>query len=56
MDMQRQRRIEAINGTWAMLGLTAGLVIEGRTGDSIITQVSFLAHVGIMREEQLLKL
>ncbi|XP_026402160.1 uncharacterized protein LOC113297799 [Papaver somniferum] len=35
----RQRRIEAINGTWAMLGLTAGLVIEGRTGDSIITQL-----------------
>ncbi|KAI3858098.1 hypothetical protein MKW98_029572 [Papaver atlanticum] len=35
----RQRRIEAINGAWAMLGLTAGLVIEGRTGDSIITQL-----------------
>ncbi|KAI3996599.1 hypothetical protein MKX01_009431 [Papaver californicum] len=35
----RQRRTEAINGAWAMLGLTAGLVIEGRTGDSIITQL-----------------
>ncbi|MCL7028287.1 hypothetical protein MKW94_022953 [Papaver nudicaule] len=35
----RLRRIEAINGAWAMLGLTAGLVIEGRTGYSIITQL-----------------
>ncbi|PIA58880.1 hypothetical protein AQUCO_00400023v1 [Aquilegia coerulea] len=38
--LERQRRIEAINGAWAMLGLTAGLVIEGRTGDSILTQLT----------------
>lgn len=38
--MQRRRRIEAINGAWAMIGLTAGLVIEGETGKSILSQVS----------------
>ncbi|KAF9613697.1 hypothetical protein IFM89_010139 [Coptis chinensis] len=37
--LKRQRRIEAINGAWAMIGLTAGLVIEGRTGDSIPAQL-----------------
>ncbi|KAL5699356.1 hypothetical protein ACHQM5_030273 [Ranunculus cassubicifolius] len=36
---QKQRRIEAINGAWAMIGLTAGLVIEARTGDSIPAQL-----------------
>ncbi|KAF5183899.1 hypothetical protein FRX31_026515 [Thalictrum thalictroides] len=38
--LARKRRIEAINGAWAMLGLTAGLVIEGRTGDSILAQLT----------------
>jgi len=37
--MQRQRKIEAINGGWAMLGLTAGLVIEAQTGNGILLQV-----------------
>ncbi|XP_057487768.1 uncharacterized protein LOC130773835 isoform X2 [Actinidia eriantha] len=37
--LKRRRQIEAINGTWAMLGLTAGLVVEGQTGNSILAQV-----------------
>ncbi|RWR91343.1 Early light-induced, chloroplastic [Cinnamomum micranthum f. kanehirae] len=37
--LKRQRQIEAINGAWAMIGLTAGLVIEGQTGNGILTQV-----------------
>ncbi|KAL5548968.1 hypothetical protein UlMin_004199 [Ulmus minor] len=37
---KRQRQIEAINGAWAMIGLTAGLVIEGQTGKSILTQLA----------------
>ncbi|KAK1399856.1 hypothetical protein POM88_009719 [Heracleum sosnowskyi] len=36
---KRRRQIEAINGAWAMIGLTAGLVIEGKTGNSIMAQV-----------------
>ncbi|XP_073272154.1 uncharacterized protein [Primulina huaijiensis] len=35
----KQHKIEAINGAWAMIGLTAGLVIEGVTGKSIMAQV-----------------
>ncbi|MFS7944435.1 hypothetical protein Hanom_Chr06g00512141 [Helianthus anomalus] len=31
----RSRQIEAINGAWAMLGLTAGLGVEGQTGNGI---------------------
>ncbi|XP_024029907.1 uncharacterized protein LOC21395196 [Morus notabilis] len=37
---KRQRQIEAINGAWAMIGLTAGLVIEGHTGKPILTQLA----------------
>ncbi|XP_059459507.1 uncharacterized protein LOC132189047 isoform X1 [Corylus avellana] len=37
---KRKRQIEAINGAWAMIGLTAGLVIEGHTGNSILTQLA----------------
>lgn len=37
--LQKRREIEAINGAWAMIGLTAGLVIEGHTGNSIVAQV-----------------
>ncbi|KAK6944276.1 hypothetical protein RJ641_025378 [Dillenia turbinata] len=37
--LKRQRRIEAINGAWAMIGLTAGLMIEGQTGRSIPSQM-----------------
>ncbi|XP_057514851.1 uncharacterized protein LOC130796500 isoform X2 [Actinidia eriantha] len=38
--LKRRRQIEAINGTWAMLGLTAGLVVEGQTGNSILAQLA----------------
>ena len=34
--------MEAFNGGWAVLGLTAGLVIEGYTGKSILYQVCVL--------------
>lgn len=46
--LKRRRQIEAINGAWAMIGLTAGLVVEGHTGNSIVTQVVgyFTAIVG----------
>ncbi|KAK7265317.1 hypothetical protein RJT34_32935 [Clitoria ternatea] len=37
--LKRRRQIEAINGAWAMIGLTAGLVIEGQTGKNILTQL-----------------
>ncbi|KAK8952759.1 hypothetical protein KSP40_PGU005984 [Platanthera guangdongensis] len=37
---QRQRRIEAINGACAMIGLTTGLVVEGQTGKSILSQLA----------------
>ncbi|CAK7344668.1 unnamed protein product [Dovyalis caffra] len=37
---KRRRRIEAINGAWAMIGLTVGLVIEGRTGKGILDQLA----------------
>ncbi|KAL0337796.1 UNVERIFIED_CONTAM: hypothetical protein Scaly_2054700 [Sesamum calycinum] len=37
---KKQRQIEAINGAWAMIGLTAGLVIEGHTGNSILAQLA----------------
>ncbi|XP_031481822.1 uncharacterized protein LOC116251602 [Nymphaea colorata] len=37
---QNQRQIEAINGAWAIIGLTAGVVIEGRTGHGILAQLA----------------
>jgi len=37
---KRQRKIEAINGGWAMLGLTAGLVMEAQTGNGILLQLA----------------
>ncbi|CAN4084313.1 unnamed protein product [Withania somnifera] len=44
--LQRRRQIEAINGAWAMIGLTAGLVIEGHTGLSIPSQLaSYVAAI-----------
>lgn len=45
---QRRRQIEAINGAWAMIGLTAGLVIEGHTGKPILTQVKLLSSIFFM--------
>ncbi|CAL1415058.1 unnamed protein product [Linum trigynum] len=38
--LKRRREIEAINGAWAMIGLTAGLVIEGYSGKTIIEQLA----------------
>lgn len=38
--MQRQREIEAINGGWAVLGLTIGVILEGYTGNGILAQVN----------------
>ncbi|XP_057464161.1 uncharacterized protein LOC130753963 isoform X2 [Actinidia eriantha] len=38
--LKRRRQIEAINGAWAMIGLTAGLVVEGQTGNSILAQLA----------------
>ncbi|CAN6449620.1 unnamed protein product [Victoria cruziana] len=37
---KRQRQIEAINGAWAVIGLTAAVVIEGQTGDGILAQLA----------------
>ncbi|KAL9249320.1 hypothetical protein AKJ16_DCAP00810 [Drosera capensis] len=38
-EFGRKRRGEAINGALAMIGLTASLVIEGRTGKGIVGQL-----------------
>eukprot|EP00850_Spirogloea_muscicola_P023506 SM000362S13793 [mRNA] locus=s362:48572:49636:- [translate_table: standard] len=35
---QRLREIEAVNGGWAMLGLTSGIVVEGVAGQGILAQ------------------
>lgn len=40
--LQRRRQAEAINGALAMIGLTAGLVVEGQTGKGILGQVLML--------------
>ena len=36
---QRRREIESINGAWAIIGLTIGLIIEAQTGKGILAQV-----------------
>ncbi|KNA22983.1 hypothetical protein SOVF_028910 [Spinacia oleracea] len=41
---ERRRQIEAINGAWAMIGLTIGLVIEGHTGKSFLGQLDGYRH------------
>ncbi|KZV29586.1 hypothetical protein F511_00864 [Dorcoceras hygrometricum] len=48
-SLRKRREIEAINGAWAMIGLTAGLVIEGGTGKSIVAQLAgyWAAFIGI---------
>ncbi|KAG6495919.1 uncharacterized protein LOC121992574 [Zingiber officinale] len=38
--LKRRRQAEAINGTLAMIGLTAGLVIEGQTGKGLLGQLA----------------
>ncbi|RLM78821.1 uncharacterized protein C2845_PM12G12070 [Panicum miliaceum] len=37
--LKKQRQGEAINGALAMIGLTAGLVVEGQTGKGILAQL-----------------
>ncbi|OMO95118.1 hypothetical protein COLO4_16058 [Corchorus olitorius] len=44
---KRRRQIEAINGAWAMIGLTAGLVIEGQTGKSILEQGETVGYINL---------
>ncbi|XP_065014926.1 uncharacterized protein LOC135678910 isoform X3 [Musa acuminata AAA Group] len=39
-EIQRRRQAEAVNGTLAMIGLTAGLVVEGQTGKGILGQLA----------------
>nr|CAB3447200.1 unnamed protein product [Digitaria exilis] len=42
----RRRQAEAINGALAMIGLTAGLVVEGQTGKGILGQLAgYLAAI-----------
>ncbi|KAF3457780.1 hypothetical protein FNV43_RR02439 [Rhamnella rubrinervis] len=41
--VKRQCQIEAINGAWAIIGLTTGLVIESQTGKGILAQVKLLS-------------
>ncbi|KAL6634000.1 hypothetical protein ACP70R_026671 [Stipagrostis hirtigluma subsp. patula] len=38
--LKRRRQAEAINGALAMIGLTAGLVLEGQTGKGILGQLA----------------
>ncbi|XP_009409768.1 uncharacterized protein LOC135678910 isoform X2 [Musa acuminata AAA Group] len=38
--LKRRRQAEAVNGTLAMIGLTAGLVVEGQTGKGILGQLA----------------
>ncbi|KAM7477072.1 hypothetical protein LguiB_024315 [Lonicera macranthoides] len=39
-NFKRKRQAEAVNGAWAMIGLTAGLIIEGQTGNGIVAQLA----------------
>ena len=41
--LQKRRQAEAINGALAVIGLTAALVLEGRTGKGILGQVHKLS-------------
>ena len=43
MNVQKQREVEAINGAFAVLGLTAGVIVEGANGKGIIEQVSWVS-------------
>ncbi|KAH9610037.1 hypothetical protein KSS87_016787 [Heliosperma pusillum] len=49
--LERRRQIEAINGAWAMIGLTLGLVIEGQTGKGVIGQSSFVCRSLLFKTE-----
>ena len=39
VNVQKQREVEAINGAFAALGLTAGVIVEGASGKGILEQV-----------------
>ncbi|CAO2039601.1 unnamed protein product [Urochloa humidicola] len=44
--LKKQRQAEAINGALAMIGLTAGLVVEGQTEKGILGQLAgYLAAI-----------
>nr|TKW40233.1 hypothetical protein SEVIR_1G232800v2 [Setaria viridis] len=48
----RRRQAEAINGALAMIGLTAGLVLEGQTGKGILGQLAgYLAAISSLFEQ-----
>jgi len=50
--LQKQRQAEAINGALAMIGLTVGLVVEGRTGKGILGQLAgYLAAISSLFEQ-----
>ncbi|KAG2659700.1 uncharacterized protein LOC120708141 [Panicum virgatum] len=50
--LKKQRHAEAINGALAMIGLTAGLVVEGRTGKGILGQLAgYLAAISGLFEQ-----
>ncbi|RLM79158.1 uncharacterized protein C2845_PM12G20090 [Panicum miliaceum] len=44
--LKKQRQAEAINGALAMIGLTAGLVVEGQTGKGILEQFTYIKRNG----------
>ncbi|AQK53517.1 hypothetical protein ZEAMMB73_Zm00001d051053 [Zea mays] len=39
-EAQRRRQAEAINGALAVIGLTAGLLVEAQTGKDILGQLA----------------
>lgn len=50
--LKRRRQAEAINGALAMIGLTAGLVLEGQTGKGILGQLAgYLAAISSLFEQ-----
>jgi len=50
--LKKQRQAEAINGALAMIGLTVGLVVEGRTGKGILGQLAgYLAAISGLFEQ-----
>ncbi|KAG2652282.1 hypothetical protein PVAP13_1NG363095 [Panicum virgatum] len=50
--LKKQRQAEAINGALAMIGLTVGLVVEGRTGKGILGQLAgYLAAISSLFEQ-----
>lgn len=49
--VQRLRNIEAINGAWAVLGITAALIGEGLTGEGPLGQIAiYLNYLALFLE------